>query len=219
MASTEAEDKEMTETALEGKGEKDDVAKGGAMAAPSDEVAIVENPQEALSPSKITNMETEETNHDDDDNQDNGRETPLTEEDSMQVKSDSLSPQSSKSLRRAGWKTRKRGRQVRVASVDESKSSNGDSWHIHDLPSNQYETDVRRRAVKKGDDQPKTVSMRPKYVPGREPSSRRSIFQGVERTVTNEGDIDEYDGYDEEFGDVSLGMKLNMYAKQQLFSQ
>lgn len=115
---------------------------------------------------------------------------------------------------RKGWKIRKRGRRVRVAAVDDSKAANEDSWHIHELPSNQYETDLRRRAIFKGEGEaPKVLTEKPKIPSSPEfnKSSRRSIFASVSKSE-DEGDSpkDDFSGYDEETGDVSLGMKLNM---------
>lgn len=166
------------------------------------------------------------------------QENGVTEAKSMapevQVPDDTsdISTPSQKIASRKGWKTRKRGRQARIAAIEEAKghkstkgdtaSTNGshkaatendDSWHIHELPSNQYEIDLRRRANQKGT--PGTQTRTAPKSPPRLPAGRRSIFrepskQGVGGTMNVKSKDDDFAGYDEELGDVSLGMKLNM---------
>lgn len=97
--------------------------------------------------------------------------------------------------RRKDWKRRKRGRQVRVASVAEEVTES------ELLPSTHYEAVLRRRAIRKlGEDVMKPPAPSP---------SRRGLF-GSPRVAERKAVTDVVVGYDEEAGDTSLGMKLNM---------
>ena len=72
------------------------------------------------------------------------------------------------------------------------------------LPPNQYETVLRRRAIRKPDDsgEIKTDSS--------PTSSVRSGFSTKASVDEGESDDDVIEGYDEEYGDISVGMKLNI---------
>ena len=71
------------------------------------------------------------------------------------------------------------------------------------LPPNQYETVLRRRAIcKPGDEETK--------VDGSPTSSVKSLFSTKSHEQEHESDDDTTEGYDEEFGDISVGMKLNI---------
>lgn len=102
---------------------------------------------------------------------------------------------------RMGWKQRKKGRQVRVAAVE------GDERIVITplLPSHQYETSIRRRAVRKrGEVFRKKVDSPPTHMGlfGTPSSANlRKKFEDIDNTSET---------YDADFGDVSLGMKLNM---------
>lgn len=118
---------------------------------------------------------------------------------------DSLLSRATRQRRRSGWKRRKQGRQVRLAAVEDAKEDKA-AVDIK-LPSEQYEAIIRRRAVRK----------RGEVLPKKEAStvSRRSLFE-FGTTVSGssrkqEIDVEVFDTiYDEDFGDVSLGMKLNI---------
>jgi hypothetical protein len=118
---------------------------------------------------------------------------------------DSLSARTTRQRRRSGWKRRKQGRQVRLAAVEDAEEKK-EAVEL-ELPSEQYEAIMRRRAVRK----------RGEVLPKKEAStvSRRSLFEfgtpvsGSSRK--QEIEVEEADVvYDEDFGDVSLGMKLNI---------
>jgi hypothetical protein len=95
-------------------------------------------------------------------------------------------------------KSRKRRRRVALVK--------GDAQDRLMLPSNQYETVLRRRAIRKRDDDARADSS---------PTSsgkRVSLFgtkteSDEQKGVPNEDVVEEYD---EEYGDISVGMKLNM---------
>lgn len=98
-----------------------------------------------------------------------------------------------------GWKRRRRGRQVRLASVSDECTSDKEVKKY--MPATQYETTFRRRAVCKEE----RVSN-----PSSSPS--RGIFGSNSRMTRKEAAkaMESISGYDEEVGDVSLGMKLNI---------
>ena len=98
-----------------------------------------------------------------------------------------------------GWKRRRRGRPVRLASVSDECTSDKDLKNY--MPSTQYETTLRRRAVCKEGNAPNPSS-----------SPSRGIFGSNSRVTRKEvaKAMESMPGYDEEIGDVSLGMKLNM---------
>jgi len=111
-----------------------------------------------------------------------------------------------------GWKRRRKGRPVRVAAVSEdettafSKSSETKSNTVSPppLPSTQYETTLRRRAIRKEGQVVPTIAPSP---PSRGIFGSNNI-PATQKEVRNNDNIME--GYDEEVGDTSLGMKLNM---------
>jgi hypothetical protein len=111
--------------------------------------------------------------------------------------------QTTKSSRRRwpmqGWKRHKRGRRVRVVAVAEEPET------VEDLPATQYETVLRRRAIRKEEPE-NSVPPSPSSS-----SPRRSLFRslrGTDRDSVAKKDV--LEGYDEEVGDTSLGMKLTM---------
>lgn len=108
-----------------------------------------------------------------------------------------------KRLTRMGWKERKKGRLARVATVE------GDKRTVNALllPSHQYETSIRRRAVRKRGEVPlKKADSPPTHMGLFGTSSLANL-----RKKVADVDVDNLsETYDEDFGDVSLGMKLNM---------
>lgn len=71
------------------------------------------------------------------------------------------------------------------------------------LPPNQYETNLRRRAIRKLEDETKTEQATTK--------ASRSLFGAKEADTNKEISEEEVmDDYDEDYGDISIGMKLNM---------
>jgi hypothetical protein len=96
--------------------------------------------------------------------------------------SNNTDPQRAKKGKKATAKNRKRGRHIRVAVVDDKNELNGSSFPL--LPRNQYTTTLKRRAIRKREE-------------GAEVSPKDS---------TN----DEHE--EEEYGDISLGMKLIVVA-------
>lgn len=98
-----------------------------------------------------------------------------------------------------GWKRRRRRRPVRIASVSDECTPDEDGMNY--MPSSQYETTFRRRAVCKEERTPNPSS-----------SPSRGIFGSSSRVARKEvaKSMESMQGYDEEVGDISLGMKLNM---------
>jgi len=111
------------------------------------------------------------------------------------------SPITSRRKRRQieGWKRRIRGRPVRLAKVSHDSMSTNESKNC--IPSSQYETTFRRRAIRKEENATISAS-----------SPARGIFGSNARSTRREAKsaMDGMPGYDEEIGDTSLGMKLNM---------
>lgn len=99
-----------------------------------------------------------------------------------------------------GWRRRKRGRDVRIAAVADSESTP----KTKKMPASHFETVLRRRAIRK-------EAAVLKNVPS---PSRRGIFGSTSRVSEKEvAECKDFvEGYDEEIGDTSLGMKLNMYV-------
>lgn len=95
-------------------------------------------------------------------------------------------------------KSRKRRRRVALVK--------GDAQDRLMLPSNQYETVLRRRAIRKRDDDARADSS--------PTSSGRRVSLFGTKTESNEQkgvlNDDVVEEYDEEYGDISVGMKLNM---------
>jgi hypothetical protein len=91
-------------------------------------------------------------------------------------------------------RSRKRRRRVVIAEDAQDRPL---------LPPNQYETLLRRRAICKPDDSGELKSDSPA-------SSVRSGFSAKTPVDEGESDDDVIVGYDEEYGDTSAGMKLNI---------
>jgi hypothetical protein len=92
-------------------------------------------------------------------------------------------PASNSNNNKSKAKRRKRGRYVRVASVDENNDMNKNTFPP--LPGNQYRTTLRRRAIRKSDE---------------------STAATASSSTTSEEHSQEY--MSQEYGDISLGMKL-----------
>jgi hypothetical protein len=101
---------------------------------------------------------------------------------SSNQESNKSDPQRAKKGKKATAKNRKRGRHIRVAVVDDKNELNGSSFPL--LPRNQYTTTLKRRAIRKREEE---AEVSPK-------------------DSTN----DEHE--EEEYGDISLGMKLIVVA-------
>lgn len=110
-----------------------------------------------------------------------------------------LNDRITKSPTKVGWKQRKQGRKARVAELEVEMRS-----IERFLPLSQYETTIRRRAVRKRGEA---------LIKAESPPPRRGLFgtsmsAHSRKNLEEEEDLD--DVYDEDFGDVSLGMKLNI---------
>jgi hypothetical protein len=137
-----------------------------------------ENPQEAYSPPhSLGTLPTPSTGH----------ESPQTTTRAKQRRNVD------------GWRRRRRGRSVRLASVSDECTSDKEVKKY--MPATQYETTFRRRAVCKEEGVSNSSS-----------SPSRGIFGSNSRMTRKEAAkaMESTPGYDEEVGDVSLGMKLNM---------
>jgi hypothetical protein len=96
--------------------------------------------------------------------------------------SNNSDPHRAKKGKKPTAKKRKRGRHIRVAVVDDKNELNGNSFPL--LPRNQYRATLKRRAIRKRED-------------------------GGE-VAPNDSTNDEHE--EEEYGDISLGMKLIVVA-------
>jgi hypothetical protein len=147
-----------------------------------------------------------------DDDQDNPQEAyspppadvvfgPIMEEEPGDTgESPESSPAKKKKKKKKGWRRRKRGRDVRIVTV--SDCSKTKSKATTTLPLSHFETIFRRRAIRK-----EAAIVKPVPSP-----SRRGLFGAIARVPEKEVTVvkDFEEGYDEEIGDTSLGMKLNM---------
>jgi hypothetical protein len=135
-----------------------------------------DNPQEASTPQSPDSL---------------AREEPAQQD--TVVREESVSNQGS-----VTFKSRKRRR--RVALVKE------DAQDRLLLPPNQYETILRRRAIRKRDDELKADAFPTSS--GKTLSLFGTKAESDEQKEALNGDVVEE--YDEEYGDISVGMKLNM---------
>mmetsp|Transcript_7430 Transcript_7430/g.12364 ORF Transcript_7430/g.12364 Transcript_7430/m.12364 type:complete len:1143 (+) Transcript_7430:213-3641(+) len=127
---------------------------------------------------------------------------PIVEEPEEDETPNSSQPLKKKKRLRKGWRRRKKGREVRIAAVVDGDAAPKMKKNL--MPASQFETVLRRRAIRK-----EAAVMKPVASPSR---SRRGIFGSTSRVPEKEvvDSKDSMEGYDEEIGDTSLGMKLNI---------
>lgn len=125
-------------------------------------------------------------------------QSPDDDEDDEDVQVDNISREPTFSNQTSFTRSRKRSR--RVAQVEE------DAQNRPLLPPNQYETMLRRRAICKpeGEEDASVQSSPTASV------KSISIFGSKTHDEDGESDDDAVEGYDEEYGDISVGMKLNI---------
>jgi len=149
-----------------------------------------QNPQEAYSPSSDMVSSS------------NSLQTPqLKNEPKQNPRTKEIDSKSAKKQNKKAPKKKRRARQAHVAAMTDSESEDGERMK---LPLTQFETVLRRRAIRKSgkDEAVQTASRSP---------SNRTIFGPSRRTkAVTQPHVDIVEGYDEEVGDTSLGMKLNI---------
>lgn len=138
----------------------------------------------------------------DDNDADNAQESSVSQDkvENNESAVDSVVKQTSLSNQTSFAKSRKRRRNVaRVLDDAQDRPL---------LPPNQYETILRRRAICKPQTKQESSTVPASPTPSVKSLLRRAQSRDEEASAVSVDD--EFEGYDEEFGDISVGMKLNI---------
>lgn len=189
------------------------------------------NPQEASGPAiaadsvegerTATEAETEAEQKDNNIPKESTQQSSLSISNKNEATNTTSAKQSMK--KRKGHKLRKRGRRSRLAAVAAEKEKLEENYTLlPSMPQHHYEVQLRRRAVRKQEEiqkeQQRQLKSKPSSLSTKEASSpnRRPIFGAAVSEASSRRAPYQIPGedseplYDEEVGDISLGMKLNM---------